>query len=349
MRNARPFVRAAAARVGGVDSQARRRSPIDSLAVDGALLAVVLMWASVFAIFKIAWRDIDPVAFTGVRFAIMVGLSVAVLAVAGPRRLPRRTDLPILAASGLAGYFLYQMGFVLGLNRTSAVASAILVSTHPMFSVLFSWVIGRERPSRAAIAGLVVGFAGVVAFLGGWNALGAARVGDLLSLGAAAAFGAYGVINQGIGDDRLSGRQVMAYGLAIGGTLTVLVSLPAVVHQDWSAVGGVSWLILVYSAIGPVYLAYALWNWAIRRRGIAHTVAYAFLVPVLGGLMAVLLLNEHVGPEQVVGAVLVVAGLVITRLGGRRRPAVRGMRTWDPLERGSSATEPAPTLTAHEE
>jgi drug/metabolite transporter (DMT)-like permease len=329
-----------------MDGTRERRGAIDSFAVDGALLAVVLMWASTFVTFKIAWRDIDPVAFTGARFAFMVTLSVAVLAVAGPRKLPRRGDLPILAASGLTGYFLYQLGFVLGLDRTSAVASAILVSTNPMFSVLFSWMTGRERPTRATVAGLVVGFAGVAVFLGGWNALGEARAGDLLSLGAAAAFGAYGVINQGIGD-RFSGRQVMAYGLAIGGTLTVLVSLPAMLRQDWGSVGGGSWLILVYSAIGPVYVAYALWNWAIRRRGIARTVVFAFLVPVLGGLMAVLFLNEHVRPEQIAGGVLVVAGLVITRLGGRSSGALHGLRSWDPRGR-RSAPASAASLTVKE-
>jgi drug/metabolite transporter (DMT)-like permease len=330
-----------------MERAARGRGTFDAFAVDGALTVVVILWASTFVTFKIAWRDIDPVAFTCVRFAFMVALSVGVLAVAGPRRLPRRADLPVLAASGLTGYFLYQLGFVLGLDRTSALAGAILVSTHPMFSVLYSWMIGRERPSRATVLGLLVGFAGVVVFLGGWNALGEARVGDLLSLGAAAAFGAYGVINQGIGD-RLSSRQVMAYGLAIGGTLTVLVSLPAAIRQDWGAVNGVSWLILAYSAIGPVYVAYALWNWAIRKRGIGHTVAYGFLVPVLGGLMAVLFLNEHVRPEQVAGAALVVAGLVVTRLGRRPADADGGAPAWDARGRPSAA-RPAPSLASPEE
>jgi hypothetical protein len=38
-----------------------------TLAVDAALFAVVLMWAATFTLFKIAWHDIDPVAFTGIR------------------------------------------------------------------------------------------------------------------------------------------------------------------------------------------------------------------------------------------------------------------------------------------
>ncbi|MGH2787830.1 MAG: EamA family transporter [Actinomycetota bacterium] len=121
--------------------------PVPSpLMIDLALFAVALMWASTFTLFKIAWRDIDPVAFTGVRFAAMFIFAAAVLVVSKDRVRPRREDIPALALSGLTGYFLYQMGFVLGLDRTSALASAILISTHPIFSVMVMWVV-RGRPA----------------------------------------------------------------------------------------------------------------------------------------------------------------------------------------------------------
>src|SRR5439155_142930 len=166
-------------------------------------------WASTFTLFKIAWHDIDPVAFTAIRFAAMVPFSLGLLALTRNRVRPRREDLPLLVASGLTGYFLYQMGFVLGLERTSALASAILISTHPIFSVLFARLARRERPTR---------------------------------------------------------------------------------------------------------------NEAVRRRGIPRTVVYGFLVPVLGGAIAVLALHGPLRPEQVAGALLVVAGLMLTRLRLARRP-----------------------------
>jgi len=291
-----------------------------SLAVDAALFAVVLMWASTFTLFKIAWHDIDPVAYTGIRFAAMVVFSVCLLAVTKNRVLPRREDIPLLIASGLTGYFLYQMGFVLGLERTSALASAILISTHPIFSVLFMRVARRERPTRNEMLGMAVAFLGVAVFLRFWSAFGAARPGDLFSLGAAAAFGAYGVINQPL-TKRYPSRELMAYGLAVGGVLIALVSTPDMVRQDWTSIGGAAWAILIYAIVGPVYIAYMLWNWAIRRRGIPRTVVYGFLVPVLGGALAVVALDEPLRPEQVVGAMLVVAGLVITRLSPRRTSA----------------------------
>jgi drug/metabolite transporter (DMT)-like permease len=283
------------------------------LLIDLALFSVALMWASTFTLFKIAWRDMDAVAFTAVRFAAMFVFSVLVLAVARRRVRPRRADLPGLIASGLTGFFLYQMGFVLGLDRTSALASAILISTHPIFSVIFMWLARRQKATRLEIAGVVVGFLGVAVFLRAWNAFGAARPGDLLSLGAAAAFGAYGVINQPL-TARYPPRELLSYGLAVGGLLVTVVGIPAVAEQDWGAVSVTSWVILAYAVIGPVYLAYALWNWAIRHRGIPRTVVYGFLVPVMGGAIAVLALDEPVRVEQVAGGLLVVVGLVVTRL-----------------------------------
>jgi drug/metabolite transporter (DMT)-like permease len=293
-----------------------------TLTVDAALFAVAAMWASTFTLFKIAWHDIDPVAFTAIRFAAMLVFSIGLLAASKHRVRPRRADVPLLVASGLTGYFLYQMGFVLGLERTSALASAILISTHPIFSVLFSRVARRERPTPNEVLGMAIAFLGVAVFLRFWSAFGAARPGDLFSLGAAASFGAYGVINQSL-TKRYPPRELMAYGLAVGGALIAVVGVPAMVHQDWTSVGGPAWTILVYAIVGPVYLAYMLWNWAIRRRGIPRTVVYGFLVPVLGGALAVVALHEPLRPEQVVGALLVVAGLVLTRLrwGGGPAPA----------------------------
>jgi drug/metabolite transporter (DMT)-like permease len=226
----------------------------------------------------------------------------------------RRQDLPMIAASGLLGYFVYQMSFVLGLDRTTALASAILVALHPIFSVVFMWLAGRGRPGRVEVAGVVIGFLGVAVFLRAWDAFAAAGVGDLLSLLAAAAFGAYGVINQPL-IRRYPSRELMAYGLLIGGGLVALTAAPAMVRQDWSQVGAAAWAILAFAAVGPVYVAYGLWNWAIGKRGIPRTVVYGFLVPVVAGVLAVTALHERIRPEQVAGALLVVAGLVVTRLG----------------------------------
>ncbi len=212
-----------------------RHAAADSAVVDVALAAVILMWASTFTLFKIAWRDVDPVAFTALRFASMVVFSSALVVLSRDRVRLRRKDLPLVIASGLSGYFLYQMMFILGLDRTSAVASSVLVATHPIFSVLFAWMLWRDRPARHEIAGVVVAFIGVTVFLQVWHSLGEARLGDLLSLGAAASFGFYGVITRPL-TGRYPAKELMAYTLAVGGLLTAVTGIPAMAHQDWGTV-----------------------------------------------------------------------------------------------------------------
>jgi drug/metabolite transporter (DMT)-like permease len=317
----------------------------DSLAVDLALFCVILMWASTFTLFKMAWHRIDPVAFTGLRFSAMVAFSLVVLGLSRNRVRLRRRDVPLVVASGLTGYFVYQLAFVLGLDRTSALASSILVATHPIFSVVFLWLAGRERPTRVEVLGVVVGFLGVAVFLRAWHAFAAASVGDLLSLLAAASFGAYGVVNRSL-TRRYPSRELMAYGLAVGGLLVAVVGLPAVLRQDWGGVGFPAWIILVYATVGPVYVAYALWNWAISRRGVPRTVVWGFLTPVMAGALAVVGLGEHLRPEQAVGALLVVAGLVVTRLGARARavpaPAPVVAASAVPAAPGSAAASMVP-------
>jgi drug/metabolite transporter (DMT)-like permease len=293
-----------------VEGGSRGPTPI---LIDLALFSVVVMWASTFTLFKVAWREMDPVAFTGVRFGAMFAFSVAVLSLMKDRVRPRRADLRLLIASGLTGYFLYQMGFVLGLDRTTALASAILISTHPIFAVVFEWFGRRQRPNKLELGGVLLGFLGVAVFLRAWDAFATASMGDLFSLAGAAAFGAYSVINKPL-SARYPSRELMSYGLAVGGLLVTIVAIPSMVAQDWGGVSMSTWVIVAYATVGPVYVAYALWNWAIKHRGIPRTVVYGFLVPVLGGAIAVIALDETFGVTEVIGGLLVIAGLLVTRL-----------------------------------
>src|SRR5438132_4957735 len=86
-----------------------------------AQLLVVSMWASTFVVTKATFAEVSPLAFAFVRFVLMTILAFVVLAVRGGGKLQsiRRADLPRFVAAGLTGYTLYQLGFVLGLDRTS--------------------------------------------------------------------------------------------------------------------------------------------------------------------------------------------------------------------------------------
>jgi drug/metabolite transporter (DMT)-like permease len=278
-----------------------------------AQFAVVTMWASKFLVTKATFSEVSPLAFAFVRFVLMTVLAFGVLAVRGHGRLQpiRRAHLARFAAAGLTGYTLYQLGFVLGLDRTSPFSSSLLIAMVPFFTMVFLAARG-ERPPRRSWAGLAVGIAGVVLFLADKQGSPGSLLGDLLSLGAAVSFALYGLVNRPL-VRAYPPETYSAYAVLAGAIPLLAVSAPAALAQQWGAVSAWAWAGIIYMVVLPVYVAYMLWNWAIARRGAAAATSFSLLVPILSGLLSVLLFAEDFGLAKLLGAACVLAGLVIIR------------------------------------
>ncbi|HEU5368372.1 MAG TPA: DMT family transporter, partial [Ktedonobacterales bacterium] len=70
-----------------------------------------------------------------------------------------------------------------------------------------------------------------------------------------------------------------------------------------------------YSVVFPIYVSYSLWNWAIVQRGVGYVTLYNYLTPVLGGAVSFLLLGEQFTLGQLLGAAVVLSGLLLARRG----------------------------------
>jgi drug/metabolite transporter (DMT)-like permease len=276
---------------------------------------VVLMWASTFILTKDAFDDILPLAYAVVRFLFVTALAFAVLAVRGAQGDRSRywhidrADLPRFVAAGLFGYTLYQVGFTLGLSRTSPFASALLIAMLPLFSLLIVTIRG-ERSPRVVWIGVAVAVTGVVIFLAG-QAEGGSMLGNALSLMAALSFALYGIVNRPL-VLRYPPENVAAWTTLLGTIPLMVISIPATIDQDWGAIPLDTWLVILYMAVLPVYVAYMMWNWAIRRRGVTAT-SWTLLVPIVSGIFSALLFDESFGPAKILGGALAIAGLILMR------------------------------------
>jgi drug/metabolite transporter (DMT)-like permease len=285
-----------------------------------AALGSVTVWASTYPLYKVAYRSVDPVAFMGVRY-LVVGL---VAAVAVARRRPLRRveprDRRLVLVAGLFGYGLLEMFFALGLQRTTATASAVLIATHPIVAVAALAIWERRRPGRAEVAGLVTGFAGVVVFLGGLAVFAEATSGDALSLLTGVSFGIYGAIVARLGG-RVRDTDLLAIALLVGGVFVTVLAVPAMLAQDWTAVAPVAWAIAAYACVFPVVVGVFLWGWALRVRGVPRTAPVGFFEPVLAFALAAVFLGERLTAVRAAGAALVVAGVAVATLGSREDQA----------------------------
>jgi drug/metabolite transporter (DMT)-like permease len=60
-------------------------------------------------------------------------------------------------------------------------------------------------------------------------------------------------------------------------------------------------------------LAYTIWGWAIQRRGVARTALFLYLIPVITGVLSMFFLGESFGVIKVLGALLVLGGVLLAR------------------------------------
>jgi drug/metabolite transporter (DMT)-like permease len=303
-------------------NQAGLRSPIDSFAPELAQFAVVMMWASTFVVTKAAFAVVSPLGIIFSRFLVMMALAFAVLLFKerGATLWIERVDLGRLVVSGLSGFTFYQLGFTLGLSHTSPFSSSLLIAMVPLITVLILAIMGEPTP-RQGWVGLAVALVGVAIFLLDKRGAGSGNVlGDLLSLGAALSFAIYGIVNRPL-VRKYPTATYSAWTLATGAIPLLLLSIPAANEQNWQALDAAAWLSILYLAILPVYVAYILWNFAIARRGVAKATTFSLLVPIVAGVLSYLLLGEPFGPQKLLGAALVMAGLVIVRLPGRAQEA----------------------------
>lgn len=283
-----------------------------------ALLTVVSLWASTYVVTKDALETVNPLAFTSARFLFMLVLAFAVLLVAERREGSasiRREDLPRFLAASLTGYTLYQLGFVLGLDRVSPFSAALMQSLMPFFTMLLL-TMRREPTTLAGWIGLGIAFAGVVVFLLDKRDGDGSLLGNFFSLGAALSFAVYGLVNRPL-VQKYPPATYTAYSLLFGAIPLFAVGMPTTVRQDWAELPASAWLAIAYMAVFPVYVAYMLWNWGIARRGAAVATSFGLLMPVISGIFSVFFFAEAFPPGKLIGAGLVLIGLA----------AMRG-RTW---------------------
>jgi drug/metabolite transporter (DMT)-like permease len=291
---------------------ARRWSSNDLL-----ILGVVLIWGINFSVIKVTLRSMSPMAFNGLRFGLA---TIVMLIILRCRReslwVARRDILPVFLL-GLVGHTFYQVLFLNGMARTTPANASLLMATAPIFVVIYGYVLGIERTNRWIWGGILLSFAGILLLIGGGGGLkmgvGMAK-GDLLVLAAAMLWAAYTTGSKPL-LARYSPLKLTASSMVAGAAPLVLISLPAMRTQDWGAVPAGAWAGLLYSAVFSVALAYIGWYTSVQRVGNARTAVYSNLTPVIAILVAWVFLGSTLAPLQIVGAAVVLAGVMLTRRG----------------------------------
>lgn len=278
----------------------------------GHILAfiTIIVWGSTFISTKVLLSEFSPVQIMICRFVI----AYFVLWILHPKAEKTSVKDEILfAAMGLFGCTLYFIAENNALNFTLASNVSIIVASAPVLTALLAhFFVKGEKLNKNIWIGFFVAFSGVImVVLNGKFVLKLNPLGDFLSLLAAASWSVYSVILKLCVDKYnsfLLTRKMMFYGF--------LTSLPILLSQGNTMSFEVfkrpeMLLNILFLGVVGSGICYVLWNKAISRLGVVTTNNYIYLNPFVTLVVGGVILSEPITPMGILGAVLIVFGVVL--------------------------------------
>ncbi len=318
-------------RYSGVMSNALHRqsaSRPDGTKTDwrGRFILLAAIWGLSFLFIKVGDEVLAPVQVALGRMAVGTATLLIVLAFRH-ERLPAFGTIWLRLA--MAALLLNTLPFSLyayGETRVTSVLAGIWNATTPLLTLAVVLVaLPEEKPTRSRIAGLAVGFLGVLAVLGIWNGLGgAALLGNLACLAAACCYGLGYPYSRRVLTGRTESTLALAAGQLLCGTVELGIVAPFITRAPASMPLRVVLSILALGALGTG-IAYVLNYSLVRDAGATITSTVTYVIPLFSTVAGMVFLGEPLSWNQPIGAVIVVLGVAVTqerlRLPRRARPA----------------------------
>lgn len=271
------------------------------------LLALAAIWGSSFLFIELALRDLAPSTLILLRMGSgAVALGIYIVARGRSVAVLRPYVLP-LALLGLVNTALPFFLIAWGQQYIDSGLASIFNASAPLFTAVFALGYDRsQRASGARLAGIVLGFGGVVALVGFELSGGERAVAGGLAVVAASACYAIGGLYAGRRFDGLP-PSLVAFGALIWSTLFVL---PFGVAQG-SSIGLEALLSVLYLGVLATGVGYLLYFGLIAGAGAAKAVLVTYLVPSLALVYGAAFLDEDITAVAVLGLMLVLAGVAL--------------------------------------
>jgi len=298
-RRGQPVVQATARRWASLRISARCRAVV-------ALVAANIIWGTTFVVTKPLLNHVPPITLASGRFAIALLVLLPLLFCSGRR--------PILngatAVMGFTGVFVVYVCQNLGLRYTGAANGALIHGGIPVFTALLAAPVLGERLTHRRAGGLMVSLAGVAAVVlfGPGGGFGLSALGDALVLVSALGLAAYFVLGRRAFPN--GGSLDLVAGVALWGLLFLLpVSGIELKVEGMSRPTAGDLIGLLYLGAAASALAFILWAYGLRHLEAGQAAVFANLNPLVGVIVAALLLGESLAPTQIAGGMLILAGV----------------------------------------
>ena len=267
----------------------------------------------------------------GATTALRIGIAAIVLVVPGALALRGRwhllrTNAGLIGVYGIGAVAGAQLCFFYAVTYMQVSVALLLEYTAPVTVVVWLWLRHGQRPSRLTVVGGLVAAAGLVLVLDIVSGADLSTAGVLWALAAMLGVTTYFVISADEGNG-LPGTTLAAGGLLVGGLVLLVAGASGVLPMHASTADAVYdgrtvawWVPVVLLGLVTAAFSYVTGIAAGRRLG-SRLASFVALGEVLAAVVwAWLLLGELPRPVQLAGGLLVLAGVVVVKLGEGRGP-----------------------------
>ena len=277
------------------------------------MFALYIIWGSTYLGIRIALQSYPPFLLAGLRFACAGLLLLAYLRLRG-MTMPSTRQWRNAAFTGVL-----LLGFGNGLvcyaeQSVSSGISAVAVASLPLFAAVFTGLYG-EWPTRREILGLLIGFIGVIVLNLG-SGLSGSHLGAIALLVAASAWAFGSVWSRR--QDMPAGAMNTAAQMLCGSVALLIVGyisgekLPS--HPSLHATMAAAYLVVFGSLV-----AFSAYLYVLKHARPVLATSYAYINPPVAVLFGVLLMDEKVGPYDLVGMAIILVGVGIITLARQRQ------------------------------
>ena len=253
---------------------------------------------------------IPPIALVGLRVAITALILFIIQAFRGRIWLKERGDYWRFAVLSLFGVVLNQLFFIGGLSLTKASNTSLLAVLIPIFALAVGSVGGLERLGLYKILGIALAAIGVILLIDPRNASFSSQttIGDIFIVINCLAYGIYVATSKSVITRNGTFRSMM-WVFIFASIVCVPLGAISLSHIDISAVEARVWLIALYIGVGATAMPYLLNAWALARVNPSTVAVFVYLQPLIGFILAVIFLGEHITLTFLIAAALIFAGV----------------------------------------
>ncbi|WP_323038084.1 DMT family transporter [Pararhodobacter sp.] len=281
-------------------------------------LAFAFMWSSAFTSARMIVVDAPPLFSLSLRFLISGLIGIAIARLMGQTWTLTRAQWRATFIFGICQNAAYLGLNFIAMQWIEASAAAIIASTLPLMVALAGFLFLGDRLKPLAVAGLIAGFGGVILIMGARFQGGLDPLGVALCVLAALALTVATLSLRGASS---GGNLMMVVGLQMLVGSAALIG-PSLIFEEIA----ITWtprLIAAfwYTTLVPGLAATFVWFMLVQRIGAVRGATFHFLNPFFGVAIASALLGEGLGLIDVVGVVIIMAGILAVQLS--KTPAAR--------------------------